>query len=582
MPPRSREALDAARRTLTLQGASSERRRRVTHRLVPAVLAIAVVSLVLGIVIGSGQSQSERTARDFAAAWARSNYTAMYSMLSPAAKKKVTAADFATFYKNASATATTVELDPGKAKDHGNRVRVPVRAMTRVFGTIDGRVEIPVSDAGVEWQPDLVFPGLKPGEQLSRRTTPPQRAKILARNGTTIVSGPADKRVPGPGAASSIAGSMGAAQNAVDRATLYSRGFATDYPVGLSGLERALETQVEGRPGGVLKAGDRTLASSQPVAAKPVKSTIDLGLEAAADQALAGRFGGIAAIEPRTGKIRALAGIAFSAPQPPGSTFKIVTATAALESKLVKPTTPFPVETKAIIDGVGLENANGESCGGSFAASFAHSCNSVFAPLGVKLGAKKLVDTAQRFGFNEEPTINGEAMSTIPPASTINTPLAVGSTAIGQGKVLATPLEMAVAAATIANNGVRHDPVLLEDAPRKPGKRVTTRRVARMVEQLMIDVVAFGTGTSAAIPGVTVAGKTGTAELKSTVGPTAQTPQPGEQSASPESDTDAWFAAYAPTKKPKIALGALFVKAGAGGATAAPAARVVLASALGR
>ncbi len=581
MPPRYREALDAARRALTLQGASTERRRRFTHRLVPVLLALAVVSVVLGIVIGAGQSQSERTARDFAAAWARSNYTAMYSMLSPAAKKRVSAADFATFYRNATATATATELDPGRARDHGDNVRLPVRVTTRVFGTIDGRMEIPVSDAGVEWRPDLVFPGLEQGEQLTRRTTPPERAKILARNGTTIVSGPADKRVPGPGAASAIAGSMGSVQNAVDRAALYARGFPADYPVGTSGLERALETPVEGRPGGVLMAGNRTLASSRPAAAGPVRSTIDLKLEAAADQALAGRFGGIAAIEPRTGKVRALAGIAFSAPQPPGSTFKIVTATAALESKIVKPTTQFPVETKAIIDGVGLENANGESCGGSFAASFAHSCNSVFAPLGVRLGAKRLVDAAQRFGFNAEPKLDGAAMSTIPPASEIDTPLAVGSTAIGQGKVLATPLEMAVIAATIANTGVRHEPTLVENAPRRPGKRVTTRRVARTVEQLMIDVVAYGTGTAAAIPGVTVAGKTGTAELKSTVGPTAQNPTPGENSATPESNTDAWFAAYAPTKKPKIAVGALFVKAGAGGATAAPAARVVLAAAVG-
>jgi peptidoglycan glycosyltransferase len=582
MPPRSREALDAARRSLTLRGASNERRRRLTHRLVPAVLAVAVVSLVLGIVIGAGQSQSERTARDFAAAWARSNYTAMYGMLSPAAHKRVSSADFATFYRNAAATSTSVRLEPGRAKDKGDVVRVPVRVSTRVFGTIAGRVDIPVGDSGIDWRPELVFPGLRSGEQLTRRTTPPPRAKILARGGATIVSGPARSRTAGGGSASAIAGSMGAATTAVDRAALFSRGFPAGYPVGLSGLERALEPQVEGRPGGVLMAGNRTLASTRPVAARPVRSTIDLRLEAAADQALAGRFGGIAAIEPRTGKIRALAGIAFSAPQPPGSTFKMVTATAALENRLVKPTTPFPVETKAIVDGVGLENANGESCGGSFAASFANSCNSVFAPLGVRIGAKRLVDTAQRFGFNEQPKITGAAVSTIPPASQINTPLAVGSTAIGQGKVLATPLEMAVIASTIANRGLRREPTLLEDAPRTPPKRVTSRRVAKLVEQLMVGVVAYGTGTAAAIPGVRVAGKTGTAELKTTVGPTAENPQPSDQNANPGSDTDAWFAAYAPTKRPKIAVGALFVKAGAGGATAAPAARVVLASALGR
>jgi cell division protein FtsI/penicillin-binding protein 2 len=231
---------------------------------------------------------------------------------------------------------------------------------------------------------------------------------------------------------------------------------------------------------------------------------------------------------------------------------------------------------------VGLENANGESCGGSFASSFAHSCNSVFAPLGVKLGARRLVETAQRFGFNEQPKITGAATSSIPPPGAINTPLAVGSTAIGQGKVLATPLQMAVVAGTIANGGVRHDPVLLEDAPPSPPRRVTSRRVARTLEQLMIGVVAYGTGTAAALPGVQVAGKTGTAELKTTAGPTAENPPPGANNSTPGQDTDAWFAAYAPTRRTKIAVGVLFVKAGAGGTTAAPAARVVLGTGVSR
>ena len=119
--------------------------------------------------------------------------------------------------------------------------------------------------------------------------------------------------------------------------------------------------------------------------------------------ALAGRLGGIAAIDTRTGEIRALAGLAFSAPQPPGSTFKIITTTAALEARAVKASTSFPVESAAIVDGVELENANGEFCGGSFRESFAHSCNSVFAPLGVKVGAERIVDAALRYGWNAPP-----------------------------------------------------------------------------------------------------------------------------------------------------------------------------------
>jgi cell division protein FtsI/penicillin-binding protein 2 len=307
-----------------------------------------------------------------------------------------------------------------------------------------------------------------------------------------------------------------------------------------------------------------------------VRSSIDLRIQAAAVQALAGRFGGIAALEPGTGRIRALAGIAFSAPQPPGSTFKIITATAALDAKVVKTSDSFPVVSKAVIDGVDLQNANGESCGGSFSTAFADSCNSVFAPLGVKVGAKRLVAAAERFGFNEMPTPVGAAASTIPPAAQIDSPLAVGSTAIGQGKVLATPLEMAVVADVIASRGVRHPPTLLEHGGAGRPRQVTSKRIARVVEKLMIGVVDHGTGTAASLAPVQVAGKTGTAELRSTVGQ----PAPGETSAPPESDTDAWFAAYAPTRRPKLAVGVLFVKAGAGGATAAPAARIVLQAGL--
>jgi cell division protein FtsI/penicillin-binding protein 2 len=309
-----------------------------------------------------------------------------------------------------------------------------------------------------------------------------------------------------------------------------------------------------------------------------VRSTIDLKVQAAAEQALAGRFGGIAALDPKTGRIRALAGIAFSAPQPPGSTFKIVTATAALEAHLVKPSTPFPVQTQALVDGVPLQNANGESCGGTFANSFAQSCNSVFAPLGVKIGGKRLLATAQRFGFNETPSIPGAATSTMPPDS-LSSPLDVGSSAIGQNKVQSTPLHMALVASTIADGGVRPVPTLLEDAPPVAGHHVTSKRVAAIVEKLMIGVVEHGTGTSAALSGVKVAGKTGTAELKSTVGPTTQTPSQSPQDQGPQ--TDAWFACYAPVRNTKIAVGAMFVKAGAGGQVAAPAARVVLQAALG-
>jgi cell division protein FtsI/penicillin-binding protein 2 len=124
---------------------------------------------------------------------------------------------------------------------------------------------------------------------------------------------------------------------------------------------------------------------------------------------------------------------------------------------------------------------------------------------------------------------------------------------------------------------VRLEPSL--EAGRPPETvRVTSRRVARTIARLMEDVVTYGTGTAAGIPGVRVAGKTGTAELEDTRGPNAE----GEQPVDDGSNTDAWFTAFAPAGRPRIAVAVMLVRNGAGGETAAPAARLVLEHALGR
>ena len=130
----------------------------------------------------------------------------------------------------------------------------------------------------------------------------------------------------------------------------------------------------------------------------------------------------------------------------------------------MKPSDSWPVQQAAVLEGVELENANGEFCGGSLRDSFAHSCNSVFAPIGAELGAEKLVAEAEKFGFNQKPSLAGAQMSTLPPASEIGDDLAVGSTAIGQGRVLATPLEFATVASTIAEHGMRPQPTLRKGA----------------------------------------------------------------------------------------------------------------------
>jgi cell division protein FtsI/penicillin-binding protein 2 len=425
-----------------------------------------------------------------------------------------------------------------------------------------------------------VFPGLARGEELGRRTRMPARATIRARNGTAIAKGEARLSDLDP-LASEIAGRVGPAPP--ERAAeLAARGVPDGAPVGLTGLERQFDAQLAGTPGGELLAGARVLASARPQRGESVRTTIDPDIQRAAVSALGGRYGGIAAVRPRTGEVLALSGVAFSAPQPPGSVFKIITLSGALEAGVVKRNESFPVQTAATLEGTQLQNANGESCGGSLIQSFAHSCNSVFAPLGAELGARRLVATAEHFGFNEDPQLAGAARSTIPDAAEIGDDLAVGSTAIGQGKVLTTPLQMALVAAAIGEDGVRVRPTLRKGETTKSTRAVPTP-VARFVGRSMRAVVTGGTGVGAAIDGVPVAGKTGTAELRSTVNQDPVPPADGEEAPPPAedpTDTDAWFAAYAPARNPRIAVCVLLIAQGAGGEVAAPAAAQVIQAAV--
>lgn len=557
---------------------SAERRRRLTHRALPALAGLAVVALAAGMLVGGmATNGAEQTASRFVRAWEHGDHRAMYRLLDDPSRRQYSLAEFRRAHRAAAATATATRIRAGDPESEGDQmVVVPITVVTRVFGRVRAELRLPVSGNRLVWGPLLAFPGLRTGEALSRRSDPPRRASLLARDGRVLAKGPAQSRNSPLAVAGSVAGVLGPEEDAEARDALYARGFPPDWPVGRNGLERAFERRLGGKPGGVLLAGRRVLARARPRPAAPVRTTIEPSVQEAAVTALAGRFGGIAALDPRNGEIRALAGVAFSAPQPPGSTFKIVTATAALEAGLVEPSTEFPVQSFALVDGVELENANGEFCGGSFQQSFAHSCNSVFAPLGVKIGAKRLVDAAERFGWNAAPVVPGEVPSTLPPASEIRSELEVGSTAIGQFRVLATPLMLASTAQTVASRGVRRVPTLVPGG-RTPTVRVTSRRVARMVGRMMVDVVAYGTGTAATIAGVKVAGKTGTAELEDTRGPNADETKPDDPL-----NTDAWFTAYAPAGRPRIVVAALFVRAGSGGATAAPAARIVLEAGLRR
>ena len=329
-----------------------------------------------------------------------------------------------------------------------------------------------------------------------------------------------------------------------------------------------------GRPAASCAPGRASSPAPSRSAAEPVRTTIDVGVQEAVATALAGRFGGIAALDAKSGAIRGLAGIAFSAPQPPGSTFKIVTTTAALEEKLVKPKTEFPIETHAIIDGVELENANGESCGGSFANSFAHSCNSVFAPLGVKVGAEKLVETAERYGFNADPAVPGRGPEHAAGRGRHRLPARAG-----RDRDRAGPRARDAAAARLdgADGRVGRRPAHADRRPRRPARSSRASRRARSRARSSSSWSESSTTAPARRRrSRRSAWRARRAPPSSRTRPTRRTTV--EQT--PGSDTDAWFTAYAPVKNPEIAVAVLLVRNGAGGETAAPAARVVLQAAL--
>lgn len=585
------------------------------------VLALGGVAFAVGAIVGahSGSSSARELAESFAGAWARGDYAAMYGEIAPRDQRAISAGEFAAVYREASMLATASALRvTGRARGAAGLEVVPVRVRTRLFGTLDGEWRLAVvsapGEAGerVQWSRSLAFPGLRAGERLARRTNLPPRAPLLARDGSVLAEGAASdagqRSSPLGAAAGAVVGSVGPIPSS-RRTTLEAQGVPSEAIVGVSGLELAYDDRLRGIPGGELLAervpdgttgasasagtgaGARILASATPHAAAPVRTTISPAVQEAAVRALGGQYGGVVALDPANGQVLGVAGIGLNALQPPGSTFKVITVSGVLGAHVASTHSSFPFQTSATLDGVQLHNAGGESCGGTLVEAFAVSCNSVFSPLGVKLGAARLVATAERFGFNRSPGIEGAARSTIPPASEIQGELATGSTAIGQGMVQASVLEMASVAATIADGGRRPTPTF-GFAP-TASTRAIPASVARTVRALMEDVVRFGTGTAAAIPGVVVAGKTGTAELGS---PTSCAGEASESEASsPEGrassaqcsaeqadpqNTDAWFTSFAPALRPRIAVAVLMVRDGAGGATAAPVARQVLEAGL--
>jgi penicillin-binding protein A len=572
--------------------AEGERRRRLLTRTLPLAL-VALVAFVVGAATGDPGDPEKDAANRFAEAWEARNFKGMYGELNEASRARVSRKEFEAAYREAQQVATARAIEAGSAGGSeetgaGKAVPVDMTISTVAFGTIEAEVELPFAEGGIEWDRSLAFPGLREGEELAADVELAERAPILARDGAVLAEGPAEEREhPLGSAAIDVTGEVGEAPEE-ELAKLARRGFPPETPVGISGLERAFNARLAGKPGGSLLAvaedgsSVRTLAKSKPRPGAAVKTTIDPDLQEAAVAALAGRSGGVAVLDTRKGDVRALAGQAFSAPQPPGSTFKVVTTVAALENGAVSMDDEFEISDGINVGGRFIYNANGEFCGGTFRESFAHSCNAVFAPLGPAVGNDALVETAEKFGFNEPPSLYAPQIvrEVDPEESTIPTEIGeeidLGVSAIGQGEVLATPLEMASVSQAVANDGVRLPTAIALNKKLRPEDepvRVMTKQTADQLNELMIGVITEGTGAAGAISEAQVAGKTGTAELG---------PKPGEEDAeNPVQIKDAWFTAFAPAEKPRLAVGVLLIEAEAsGGEVAAPIAAEVLSAGL--
>jgi penicillin-binding protein A len=518
----------------------------------PSLGAVATVVLVLAVLGCAGyvlattvlkHDDRRDTVVSFVHAWQRGDKAAMYALVDRKSRAAYPRVSFLARYRTAERNAGIAKLTVGRIGPlRSGAVRVPVKVATDDFGTLKGTLVFhPHDEDGkgrIAWDPSLRLPGLRHGESVKRVQGPqPTRGLIYAAGGQAL-----DSTALG----ASIAGTLPVAGKPG------------------TGLQRIYDARLAGHPSMSLKFGHRTIVKLPRKPGRSLHTTIHLGLQQAAANALGSRLGGVAVIRPKDGAVLGLAGLAVSAPQPPGSTFKIVTLAAALTHHKATPSSSYPVRSYAVLSGVKLNNASGESCGGSLSTSFAQSCNSVFAPLGAKVGAKRLVAMAERFGFNKAPVVPAAKPNTIPKASQLKDDLAVGASAIGQDKDQATPLGMASVAATIGNHGVWARPHV---AGRVVRHRAVSASVAASVRDMMIGVVRGGTGTAAALPGITVAGKTGTAEL------VANSKDP--------KDADAWFVAFAPAEAPKVAVAVMLVGAGFGGTSAAPIARQVMAAALG-
>ena len=566
-----------------------------------------VAALVLLMMMASTAACTPAVVRDekpsvreflegFFRAWDDEDYAAMSEHFDDVSRARWPATRLAALFERARTTGAITEFDvsfdlftyteigatPSADFDYSISYVTPAaRDAVVLSGTIDVAWSEGDDRWTVRWDRGLLWPGIDRAHAFAIETRHPKRAAILDRTGRPIAVGAsAGRSYPFGSAAGATVGHLEPVtkQSIADGAV----GEVGDL-VGASGLEAAFEDRLSGRPETELQVVDRrgrVVATVGRRTARPgrsVRTTLDMEIQEAATAAYGGTIGGAVVLDPRSGDIIAavssspfdpnnyvgVAGIepfnrALSGLYPPGSSMKVVTAAAALETGEVTPNTRLsgPAEYK------GVRNFESGAFGSlSFASALQNSVNTAFAQVAERLGPRRLTRFAELFGFNREPEMPlGAARSSFP------FPEDEGDllwSAIGQAQTLATPLEMASIAATVANDGRRMEPrIAMGAAP--SGERVVSTRTAKILTTLMESVVEGGTGVGAAISGVRVAGKTGTAEVD--VG--------GERR------NHAWFICFAPADDPKVAVAVVSEYGGVGGQVAAPLARAILARVL--
>lgn len=393
----------------------------------------------------------------------------------------------------------------------------------------------------------------------------------------------------------------------------YPMGDLFGHPVGYSfatlarsGLERQYNDELLGHDDAVSTVLDQIAGKDQ--VGHELRTTLDAEAQRTALQALGGRRGAVVALEPQTGKVRVMASDpgfdpnalreenslgaipdgaavnrATQGQYPPGSTFKVVTTVAAIDTGRYTKDSMISGRSPKTISGTPLANSHGAQFGDiTLTEALTKSVNTVFGEVGEELGGETMQEYMERFGFYDRVQVDLPADERA--SSGVRVPgrerfvkvdnriVDVGRVAIGQGGLLATPLQMAQVAAAVANDGVLMKPQIgdrvvdregrtVEDIESEEIGRVMKTSTAREVGDMMAGVVREGTGTAAALQGVSVAGKTGTAERN------VQTDlnQP-------------WFIAFAPRENPRIAIAVTIEESqgGQGGTVAAPVAKQVL------